>query len=70
MKGPRVTFKTLIYHPNIGDDGRICTHFIRTDQGWYSTMRIEDILTLLAKLINWSDLNNALNGHLAFGIYI
>ena len=33
-------------------------------------MKIEDILTCLAKLINWSDLNNALNGHLAIGTYL
>jgi len=67
FSGPRVKFLTLIYHPNIGEDGRICSHCLRTDRSWNRNMKIEDILNCLSNLINWSDLNNPLMYELADG---
>ncbi|RCH86378.1 Ubiquitin-conjugating enzyme E2 T, partial [Rhizopus stolonifer] len=47
---PQICFKTIIYHPNIDDSGRICADILKTG-GWKPALNLSTTLISLSQLM-------------------
>ncbi|KAL3901413.1 MAG: hypothetical protein SGCHY_000635 [Lobulomycetales sp.] len=50
FKAPKVLFVTKIYHPNVDDDGSICTDILKPDN-WKPSTKMADVLNALVSLL-------------------
>lgn len=44
FKGPIVTYKTKIHHPNINEKGEVCEDMIETGSKWAPTKKLTAIM--------------------------
>ncbi|KAJ8319437.1 hypothetical protein KUTeg_004528 [Tegillarca granosa] len=49
FKAPKIKFQTKIFHPNVEDDGEICTNFLHS--GWKPSYSIGYVLLAIASLL-------------------
>lgn len=61
FKGPVVSFKTQIYHPNVDDQGVICHDMIETGDKWAPTKRLTKVLEKVLSMMHTPNLDTPLN---------
>jgi ubiquitin-protein ligase len=44
FKGPIVSFKTQIYHPNVDEKGDICADMLETGDKWAPTKKLVKVM--------------------------
>jgi ubiquitin-protein ligase len=60
---PTISFKTLIYHPNISKKGEICLGALSSD--WKPKNTVMEIMTFITNLLAAPDPNNPLEPQIA-----
>ncbi|CAF4619527.1 unnamed protein product, partial [Rotaria sp. Silwood2] len=60
FKPPEVRFITPIYHPNVGDDGKICIDMLNSGESFKPTTSLVDIVKAVVDRIDNPDLDHAL----------
>ncbi|ORE01543.1 ubiquitin-conjugating enzyme, partial [Rhizopus microsporus var. microsporus] len=66
---PQIRFKTLIYHPNIDDSGRICADILKTG-GWKPALNLSTTLISLSQLLAHPNPDDPLDADIAKEYYI
>ncbi|KAG1450916.1 hypothetical protein G6F46_002108 [Rhizopus delemar] len=61
---PQIRFKTLIYHPNIDDGGRICADILKTG-GWKPALNLSTTLISLSQLLAHPNPDDPLDADIA-----
>jgi ubiquitin-protein ligase len=61
FKGPVVSFKTQIYHPNVDEAGVICHDMIETGEKWAPTKRLTKIIEKILSMMFTPNLDTPLN---------
>ncbi len=56
---PRVFFKTPIWHPNIGEDGRVCVGILGKD--WRPSITLVGVIETIRNLLNFPNPKDPLN---------
>merc|ERR1712129_202857 len=64
FKPPKVTFKTLIYHPNIDEKGQVCLPIVSAEH-WKPATKIEQVIQSLVGLVNDPEPDHPLRADLA-----
>jgi ubiquitin-conjugating enzyme E2 L3 len=64
FKPPKVTLKTLIYHPNIDEKGQICLPIVAAEN-WKPATKVEHVLHALLDLIDNPECEHPLRTELA-----
>ena len=49
FKPPKVTFKTLIYHPNIDEKGQVCLPIVSAEH-WKPATKIEQVRIFMCEI--------------------
>jgi ubiquitin-conjugating enzyme E2 D/E len=62
-KEPKLTFKTKIYHPNVGTDGNICFKGLNID--WNEKCSIRQVITQICSLLRFPNPDDALQPSIA-----
>jgi len=62
FKGPVVSFKTQIYHPNVDDKGQICADMLEIGDKWAPTKKIVKVMDKIASLMIAPNLDTPMNG--------
>lgn len=60
FKAPEVRFITLIYHPNVGDEGKICIEILNASDGFKPTTSLCDIVKAIVERIDNPNIEHAL----------
>ncbi|KFD48562.1 hypothetical protein M513_10573 [Trichuris suis] len=68
MRGPPVTFASRMFHPNIGQTGRVCMNILHlpsnsqdSDTCWLPTLTVEKVLLSLSCLLAEPNPSSSLN---------
>ncbi|XP_054285365.1 ubiquitin-conjugating enzyme E2 L3-like [Macrosteles quadrilineatus] len=64
FKPPQVTFKTKIYHPNIGEDGQICLPLLSPDN-WKPSTKVDQVIEALVAMVNCPEPEHPIRPQLA-----
>ena len=65
FKGPVVSFKTKIYHPNVDEKGQICADMLETGEKWAPTKRLVKVLEKIISLMIMPNLEQPINQNAA-----
>ncbi|CAF1102393.1 unnamed protein product [Rotaria sordida] len=60
FKPPEVRFITPIYHPNVGDEGKICVEILNPSDGFKPTTTLVDIVKAVVDRIDNPSVDHAL----------
>ncbi|CAD8206812.1 unnamed protein product [Paramecium pentaurelia] len=61
FKPPKFYFQTKIFHPNIGEDGRLCAYCFLPDSDWQPTNTVKYALEKILNLLRNVNFNDDLN---------
>ncbi|KAI8356268.1 ubiquitin-conjugating enzyme/RWD-like protein, partial [Mortierella sp. GBAus27b] len=62
MRHPEIKFDTLVYHPNIDQQGKICIGILKE---WKPTNKMEGVLSALTSFLNEPDPEDPLDAEIA-----
>lgn len=65
FKGPVVSFKTKIYHPNVMVNGEICADMLETGDKWAPTKKLVKVMEKIKSLMVVPNLETPMNGDAA-----
>lgn len=65
FKGPIVTYRTKIYHPNINEKGEVCEDMIETGPKWAPTKKLVSVMEKLRSLMLVPNLETPMNNEAA-----
>ena len=65
FKGPIITFKTQIYHPNVDKEGQICADMLETGDKWAPTKKLVKVMDKIKSLMIIPNLETPLNNEAA-----
>ena len=60
MVPPKIKFTTMIFHPNISNNGDICLNILKTHE-WSPTISINKLLLSICSLLNEPNFDDPLN---------
>eukprot|EP01100_Stratorugosa_tubuloviscum_P000335 TRINITY_DN106_c0_g1_i1.p1 TRINITY_DN106_c0_g1~~TRINITY_DN106_c0_g1_i1.p1 ORF type:complete len:208 (+),score=123.02 TRINITY_DN106_c0_g1_i1:135-758(+) len=58
FKPPKIKYATKVYHPNIKDDGTVCTAHLQ--EHWSPQMKLQDVLMTMRQLLGEPNINDPL----------
>jgi ubiquitin-protein ligase len=61
FKGPVVSFKTQIYHPNVDKQGQICADMLETGDKWAPTKKLVKVMEKIKSLLVVPNLETPMN---------
>lgn len=65
FKGPVVSIKTPIYHPNVDKQGQICADMLETGDKWAPTKKLVKVMEKIKSLLVAPNLETPMNGEAA-----